>query len=227
MIEKIFHLAKNIFTRININVKILAINKFKLPILAGTMFLAAHTANSQNLVIQDAKQDTFEKTITVPPKGTDEKMLLMLAPPPQVEIAGEIKTAKIVVDLNKNVLYTYDNTGMPEMAYLVASGKASTPTDTGIRVVSNIETYPYRTASPKTKRYKNPRDYGPKALILRTVDPKTGKTSPTGEFIHGNNNPSSLGKYASKGCIRMDNEVIKLIAKQVEKGDIVIIKRDN
>ena len=38
-----------------------------------------------------------------------------------------------------------------ESASLVASGKASTPTDTGIRVVSNIETYPYRTASPKTR----------------------------------------------------------------------------
>jgi hypothetical protein len=27
--------------------------------------------------------------------------------------------------------------------------------------------------------------------------------------------------------MRMDNEVIKIIAKQVKKGDIVIIKRDN
>jgi len=207
-------------------VKILALNKLKLPVMVGTMFLTSQVVHSQNLLTQESKRDTFETTITVPPKGTDEKLALMFAPLPQVEIAGEIKTAKIVVDLNKNILYTYDKTGLPEMAYLIASGKPSTPTDMGIRVVTNVETYPYRTASPKTKRYKNPRDYGPKALILRKVDPKTGNTYPTGEFIHGNNNPSSLGKYASKGCMRMDNEVIKIIANQVQKGDIVVIKRD-
>lgn len=206
--------------------KVQMLNKFKLPILAGTMLLATPLVNTQNLLAQEAKRDSFETTLLVPPKGTDERFALMFAPLPQVEIAGAMKTAKIVVDLNKNILYTYDKTGLPEMAYLIASGKPSTPTDVGIRVVTNVETYPYRTASPKTKRYKNPRDYGPKALILRKVDPKTGDTSPTGEFIHGNNNPSSLGKYASKGCMRMDNEVIKIIAKQVEKGDIVVIKRD-
>lgn len=207
--------------------KIQALSKFKFPILAGTILLASPAINAQNILNQEAKVDTFETTVIVPPKGTNEKIALMFAPIPQVEIAGEMKTAKIVVDLNKNILYTYNNNGVAEMAYLIASGKKSTPTDTGIRVVTNIESYPYRTASPNTKRYKNPKDYGPKAIILRKVDPKTGETSPTGEFIHGNNNPKSIGKYASKGCMRMDNEVIKIIAKQVQKGDIVVIKKDN
>ena len=207
--------------------KIQALSKFKFPILAGTILLASPAINAQNSLNQEAKVDTFETTVIVPPKGTNEKIALMFAPIPQVEIAGEMKTAKIVVDLNKNILYTYNNNGVAEMAYLIASGKKSTPTDTGIRVVTNIESYPYRTASPNTKRYKNPKDYGPKAIILRKVDPKTGETSPTGEFIHGNNNPKSIGKYASKGCMRMDNEVIKIIAKQVQKGDIVVIKKDN
>ena len=112
------------------------------------------------------------------------------------------------------------------MAYLIASGKKSTPTDTGIRIVSNIERWPYKTAGLATKRRKNPNDYGPRALILRKIDPKTGETAPTGEFIHGNNNRKSLGKYASKGCMRMDNTVIKEMATLVKKGDIVIIKRD-
>ena len=47
----------------------------------------------------------------------------------------------------------------------------------------------------------------------------------TGEFIHGNKNPDSLGKYASKGCMRMDNEVIQYLAPQMKRGDIVIIKK--
>ena len=81
----------------------------------------------------------------------------------------------------------------------------------------------FESAGKATKRYKTPRDYGPKALILQKVDPLTGKLTPTGEFIHGNNNKNSLGTYASKGCMRMDNEVIKEIAKQVKKGDYILI----
>ncbi len=49
--------------------------------------------------------------------------------------------------------------------------------------------------------------------------------SQTGQFIHGNNDISSLGKYASLGCIRMDNEVIKKLAKEVKRGDIVVIRK--
>ena len=47
----------------------------------------------------------------------------------------------------------------------------------------------------------------------------------TGQFIHGNNDVTSIGKRASKGCIRMDNEVIKYLASIVKRGDFVIIKK--
>ena len=72
----------------------------------------------------------------------------------------------------------------------------------------------------------NPDDYGPRVICLETVDPETGKRGKTGEFIHGNNNPSSLGKYASLGCVRMDNTVIKYIASMLKPGDIVVMKRE-
>ena len=81
-----------------------------------------------------------------------------------------------------------------------------------------------QTAPASTKRHKKPWDYGPKALILEKLDPETGRRFKTGEFIHGNNNPKSLGKYASLGCIRMDNEVIKQIAKDAKRGDLVLIQ---
>ena len=92
-------------------------------------------------------------------------------------------------------------------------------------MVTHVETYPYRSAPMATKRRRNPNDYGPRIICLETVNPKTGAKGSTGEFIHGNKNPNSLGKYASLGCIRMDNEVIKELAKQVKRGDIVVIKR--
>lgn len=162
--------------------------------------------------------------VTAPPEGTSEKDVLAGAPQPNVKIQGQMKTAKFVVDLSKNVLYKYNIQGKPEMAYMIASGKPSTPTSKGVRVVTHTETYPYRTAPAHTKRRRNPSAYGPKIILLNKLDPNTGEKSDIGEFIHGNNNFDSLGRYASHGCIRMDNEVIKQLAAEAKRGDIVIIK---
>lgn len=169
--------------------------------------------------------DVYDKRDTVPPKGTTSRTVLLGAPSADITIAGEDKTAKIVVDLAKNVLYTYDDSGKADCAYLIASGKPRYPTDTGVRVVTHVETYPYKNAPAATRRHRKPNDYGPKIICLEKIDPDTGSRSSTGEFIHGTNNPSSIGKYASLGCMRMDNEVIKELAKIVKRGDIVIIKR--
>ncbi len=169
----------------------------------------------------EQKQDSFEFVDTVPAKGTAIKTILNKAPSADVVINSEKKKAKIVVDISKNVLYKYDSNGEPEIAYLIASGKKSTPTDTGLRIISHIETYPYRSAPRATKRRKNPKAYGPKIIILNKLDPKTGLQSSCGEFIHGNNDSTSIGKYASQGCMRMDNGVIKELASQVKRGDIV------
>lgn len=171
--------------------------------------------------------DTFEyQNISqmVSPKGVNNLFILEKAPNPFIEIAGEEKTASIIVDINRNILYKYDEEGNAVNAFLIASGKASTPTETGVRIVTHIERYPYKTAPKHTKRRKSPWDYGPRIICLNKIDPQTGTQSSTGEFIHGNNNPKSLGKHASKGCIRMDNEIIKQIATETKQGDIVIIQ---
>lgn len=193
-----------------------SIRTFALSTVMAVPLLAAPVAS------QTVKQDTFEYSI--PASGTSDKNKLVGAPSADIIIAGVKHKAAIVVDLSKNVLYKYDSDGNPQTAYLVASGKKSTPTHTGVRIVTHTETYPYKTAPAKSKRRRAPRDYGPKIICLNKVDVKTGEQSPTGEFIHGNNNPNSIGKYASHGCIRMDNEVIKQLSQQVTRGDIVIIK---
>lgn len=172
---------------------------------------------------QAPKQDTFERT--VPASGSSTFNALVGAPSSKITIEGVERNAVIVVDLSKNILYKYDEKGVPETAYLVASGKESTPTHTGVRIVTHIETYPYRNAPRASKRRRNPGAYGPKIICLDKLNPKTGEKSLTGEFIHGNNNPSSIGKYASLGCIRMDNEVIKQLSQEVKRGDIVIIQK--
>lgn len=153
---------------------------------------------------------------------------LLNAPSPMVTIAGKKQNVGIVVDLAENKLYRYDQEGKVKDGYHVASGKLNKQgksiTGTGLRRVHHIENYPYKCA-PGTKRSRNPKAYGPNILYLTVINPKTGaEQGSNGEFIHGNNDTSSIGKYASHGCIRMDNDVIKQFAKEVEKGTLVLIK---
>ena len=191
-------------------------------VIGFTLLTGTGLAISPKLKAQEP--DTFEKSeCVVSTSGTSDSQILEQAPLPYFEVANVPQQAKFVVDLSKNTLYKYDDFGNPTTAYLVASGKKSTPTHTGIRRITHVEKYPYSNAPESSKRRKNPQDYGPRIIFLEKIDPETGKTSSTGEFIHGNKNPKSLGQYASKGCVRMDNQVIKELAQEVKKGDYVLI----
>lgn len=150
--------------------------------------------------------------------------LLANAPSNKITVAGQEKQARIVVSLSTNKLYLYDENGQAEEVHSIASGAAKTPTHKGLRQVSHIETYPYASANG-TKRQKNPKPYGPKILVLNIVNPETGKTQGSnGEFIHGNSNESSIGKYASHGCMRMHNDQVKRMAEMVAPGSYVLIQ---
>lgn len=182
-----------------------------------------YAINNQNLFHLD--KDSFEYSYinVVPARGTKDINVLKNAPSPDVYVNSELKKATVVVDLSKNILFKYDSDGNPTDAFLVASGKKTTPTSSGLRIVSHVETYPYRSAPRMTKRRRNPSAYGPKIIILNELNAITGEQSSCGEFIHGNNDASSIGKYASQGCIRMDNEVVKELSTKVKRGDIVKI----
>lgn len=169
------------------------------------------------------KKDTFVK-LNIPQEGTSDPKILAYAPSPKVKIEGNMQKATIVVDLSRNALFHYDEKGKPMCAYLIAKGKPSTPTHKGIRIVSHIEKYPYRGAYKGSQRRRTPGAFGPNIIILEKLDVKTGERTPTGEFIHGTNVPSSIGKNVSHGCMRMNNEVIKKLAKIIKPDDIVIIK---
>ena len=190
--------------------------------LASFLTIASLQSVSGNLFQQKQKSDIFVRSI--PPKGTNEKQILAKAPNPAVKVKNENKTAKFVIDISQNVLYKYNNNGNAEMAYLIASGRPSMKTQKGVRVVSHVERFPYRGAPRRSKRRRQPRAFGPFVIVVNKLDTKTGEQSSTGQFIHGTNVPSSIGKYASHGCMRMDNEVIKVLAKEVKPGDIVLIK---
>lgn len=143
---------------------------------------------------------------------------------PAVKVGKEVIYPAVVVDKSENKLYFYDMGGVLDSVFEVGLGKATTPTDTGLRVITGIEDYPYSNAPAKTLRHKSPEEYGPKVICLATVDTETGEiTGSNGEFIHGTNKPESIGKNQSKGCIRLNNDDVKKLADWLFVGQYVLI----
>ncbi len=218
--------------KITNTLKILSLTTIMTAGATGIKKVNANETFASN-TLQTERTDTFKRIVS--PEGTDDISVLSNAPSPNIVIAGKNKKAAIVVDVDNHTLYHYDKNGKPLKAYLVATGRKGTkradgkilthgtPTEEGISVVSHIEKYPYRTAPRNTKRRQTPGAFGRRALILLKVNPKTGETSSTGQFVHGNGDKSSLGKSVSHACIRMDNDVVeKEIAPNIERGMYVV-----
>ncbi len=86
--------------------------------------------------------------------------------------------------------------------YTVAVGKPSTPTPTGTFSIIN------RAINPGGP-------FGARWL---------GLNIPNGDYgIHGTNNPASIGKNVSNGCIRMYNDQVIELSNLVSIGTVVKI----
>ena len=171
-------------------------------------------------------KDSFEyqQTAIIPNNNTNPISTLKNAPSPNVTILGKPRKAVIVIDIANNTLYTYDKNGKPQCAFLVATGKKSTPTHKAIKIVSHVEKYPYSKAPKTTKRRKHPGAYGQRLILTKIIDPKTGQLSDNGEYIHGTNDPNSIGNYASGGCVRASMEDIIYLSSFVKSGDVIVYK---
>lgn len=90
-----------------------------------------------------------------------------------------------------------------------------------------------RTPSPEGEfkiitRLKDPTWYGPNKVVVTP-----GKANPLGTRwiglslrgygIHGTNNPRSIGRNASHGCIRMRNADVEDLFRRVRVGDAVVL----
>ncbi|KOR24806.1 L,D-transpeptidase [Clostridium sp. L74] len=98
-------------------------------------------------------------------------------------------TYRIVINRQAHTLTLFRNNNVYK-TYKVAVGKPSTPTSKGTFKIVN------RAVNPGGP-------FGTRWL---------GLSAPYGDYgIHGTNNPSSIGKSVSNGCIRMfNNDVIEL-----------------
>nr|WP_274363553.1 MULTISPECIES: L,D-transpeptidase family protein [unclassified Paenibacillus] len=130
--------------------------------------------------------------------------------------AGESSEDLIIVNKKTNKLAYYRN-GVLEKEFSVATGRTTKLTPEGkFKIVSKIKNRPYYKDNIPGGDPKNP-------LGDRWLGLEVGKTYGTTYAIHGNNNPDSIGKYVSAGCIRMNNDEIHWLYDQVKMFTYVVI----
>ena len=101
--------------------------------------------------------------------------------------------------------------GRAVKVYPVAVGAPSTPTPAGAYEIA--------------VRIPNPTWYGPRKVVAPGAANPLGTRwlglSRKGYGIHGTNNPRSIGRRASHGCIRMRNADVEELFEMVAVGDAV------
>ncbi len=117
---------------------------------------------------------------------------------------------RVVVSIPDRRLALIEN-GRVVKIYPTAVGAATSPTPSGT----------YKIA----QRVANPTWYGPDKVVGPGKDNPVGTRwlglSRKGYGIHGTNNPRSIGKRASHGCVRMRNSDVEDLFARVAVGDVV------
>jgi lipoprotein-anchoring transpeptidase ErfK/SrfK len=149
--------------------------------------------------------------------------------PKRVKLSG-FAPGTIVIEPRKRRLYFVEKGGVATR-YVVGVGRFGTSLE-GRAVVGRKAEWPswrptdamIRRRPGRYARYKNGMPGGPKnplgsrALYLY----QNGKD--TYYRIHGTNNPSSVGRAVSNGCIRMLNEHVEELYARVPVGAKVVIR---
>jgi lipoprotein-anchoring transpeptidase ErfK/SrfK len=132
--------------------------------------------------------------------------------------AGEVTLAsvrtRIVVDLSARLL-TFFRAGRAVRRITVGIGSPLTPTPIG-RFYVNQRLIPRYKAGP----------WGPAALGVSAFSPTLHSWTQGGPVaIHGTNAPSSIGRAASHGCLRVRNALMLKLYGATPAGTPVLIRR--
>lgn len=120
---------------------------------------------------------------------------------------------RIEVDLSERRIDFFRN-GRRSLRTRVAIGKAGTPTPVG-RFYVNQRLLSSDPAGP----------FGPGAIGVSAFSPVlTGWTQGGPIAIHGTNDPSSIGKAASYGCLRIENRLLTRMLYANPEGTPVVIR---
>ncbi len=205
---------------------------------AATLFTAtfgaagAEAANDKPIVFASLQtQDSTKGWLAVLDEGKAKKKSVAAinrSPVKRklVSINKKIKPGTIVIDNSDRRLYHVISRGVAT-AYGIAVGRDGFRW-TGVEKVSAKNEWPTwypprEMREREAKRghilpermeggIKNP--LGARALYLGRTEYR----------IHGTNKPSSIGKFASSGCIRMANEDVEHLYAQVDIGATVIVQ---
>jgi lipoprotein-anchoring transpeptidase ErfK/SrfK len=133
--------------------------------------------------------------------------------PARQVVAAPVRT-RIVVDLSEKRVTLY-RSGRRVLTSIAAIGSSATPTPTGSFYV-NQRLIPTDRHGP----------FGPGAVgISAFSNVLTGWTQGGPIAIHGTNEPWSIGKAVSNGCIRLPNPVLRKVFAQALNGTPVLIRR--
>jgi len=133
------------------------------------------------------------------------------------------KAARVLIDLSEHRLSVYDSEGRVQRVYPVASGAEETPTDVGVKVVSEKLADPTALA---TKLWPDSKGaaFGKRLIDLNWYDPETGSETVSDEELHGTYVLESIGSKSSHGCVRLTNENIEWLFQNIAVGDVVLIR---
>lgn len=124
------------------------------------------------------------------------------------------ETWRIVVDLSQRRA-TLLHRGRRYRSFPVAVGQAAYPTPPGVYGVTDR----LDTGGPGSV-------YGCCVLALSGRQPDVAQDWPGGDrlAIHGTNEPGSIGKAASRGCLRASEAAMRMLLRRVPNGTQVEIR---
>lgn len=145
-------------------------------------------------------------------------IVLFLFPTPQsAQFIEEYEGVHLEINLATNTLEVYLNNNIM-YSFKVASGKVNKHTPLGtFKIITKVVNPWYLPKKIAGGDSKNP-------LGTRWIGINVPNTNGYKYGIHGTNNPSSIGRYVSQGCIRMYNQDVEWLYQHIPKGTIVIIK---
>lgn len=122
----------------------------------------------------------------------------------------------LIVNKRTNEL-AYINEGRIEKIYKVATGKEDDLTPVGKFTVTVKAVKPYyRKKNIPGGAVENP-------LGSRWIGFDAEGTNGRIYGVHGNNNPDSIGRYITQGCVRMYNEEVEELYTQIPVGTQIAI----
>jgi lipoprotein-anchoring transpeptidase ErfK/SrfK len=126
----------------------------------------------------------------------------------------------IIVNKKTNEL-AFINGGEIKKTYPVATGKTEDLTPEGLFTIT------VRAKDPYYRKKDIPGGAKENPLGSRWIGFDALDTDGRIYGIHGNNNPESIGKYITQGCIRMYDEDVKALYKQIPVGTKILIIRSD